>query len=100
MLKLIRVLACYLLALLLALLVLLGLMFSQQMELIKVLMGSGQLLSGLALDLLPAGFWQALTGVNDAGQNPAVQSFLQLCVALGQLALLPALGLYRLWYRP
>lgn len=100
MLLLMRGFACYLLALVLALLVLVGLMFSQQIELIKVLMGSGQLLSGLVLDLLPAGFWQALTGVNDAGQNPAVKSFLQLCVALGQLALLPALGLYRLWYRP
>ena len=100
MLMLMRVLACYLLALVLAVVVLAVLMFSQQMDLIKLLMGSGKLLSELALYLLPAGFWQALTGVNDAGQNPAVQSFLQLCVALGQLALLPALGLYRLWYRP
>jgi hypothetical protein len=100
MLLLMRGLACYLLALVLALLVLVGLMFSQQMDLIKLLMGSGKLLSELALYLLPASFWQALTGVNGAGQNPTVQSFLQLCVALGQLALLPALGLYRLWYRP
>jgi hypothetical protein len=100
MLLLMRALACYLLALVLALLVLVGLLFCQQMELVNVLMGSGQLLSELALDLLPADFWQALTGVNDAGHNPAVQSFLQLCVALAQLALLPALGLYRLWYRP
>ena len=99
MLLLMRVLACYLLALVLAVVVLAGLMFSQQMDLIKLLMGSGKLLSELALYLLPASFWQALTGVNDAGQNPAVQSFLQLCVALGQLALLPALDLYRLWYR-
>jgi hypothetical protein len=99
MLMLIRGLACYLLALVLAVLVLVGLLFSQQTDLLKQLMDSGQLLSELALAVLPAGFWQALTGVNDAGQNPAVQSFLQLCVALGQLALLPALGLYRLWYR-
>jgi hypothetical protein len=100
MLMLMRGLACYLLALVLAVLVLVGLLFSQQTDLLKQLMDSGQLLSELALAVLPAGFWQALTGVNDAGQNPAVQSFLQLCVALGQLALLPALGLYRLWYRP
>ena len=99
MLLLMRGLVCYLLALVLAVVVLAGLMFSQQMDLIKLLMGSGKLLSELALYLLPGSFWQALTGVNDAGQNPAVQSFLQLCVALGQLAVLPALGLYRLWYR-
>jgi hypothetical protein len=99
MLMLMRMLACYLLALVLAVVVLAGLMFSQQMALIKMLMGSGQLFSELALYLLPAGFWEALTGVSGAGQNPAVQSFLQLCVALAQLALLPALGLYRLWYR-
>ncbi len=99
MLMLMRGLACYLLALVLAVVVLAGLMFSQQMDLIKQLIGSGKLLSELALYLLPAGFWQALTGLHDAGQNPAVQSFLQLCVALGQLAVLPALGLYRLWYR-
>ena len=100
MLLLIRGLGCYLLALVLAVMVLVGLLFAQQMSLIKVLISSGQLLSELALYLLPASFWQALTGVNHAAQNPAVQSFLQLCVALAQLALLPALGLYRLWYRP
>jgi hypothetical protein len=99
MLMLMRVLACYLLALVLAVVVLAGLMFSQQMDLIKQLMGSGKLLSELALYLLPGGFWEGLTGVSGAGQNPNVQSFLQLCVALAQLALLPSLGLYRLWYR-
>jgi hypothetical protein len=67
--------------------------------LLMPLLWSGQLLSEWALYVLPAGFWEALTGVSGAGENPAVQSFLQLCVALAQLALLPALGLYRLWYR-
>ena len=100
MLMLMRGLACYLLALVVAVVVLAGLLFSQQADLIKQLLWSGQLFSELALWLLPAGFWEALTGVSGAGENPAVQSFLQLCVALGQLALLPALGLYRLWYRP
>jgi hypothetical protein len=99
MLMFMRGFACYLLALLLAVVVLAGLMFSQQTDVLKQLLWSGQLLSELALYVLPAGFWEALTGVSGAGENPAVQSFLQLCVALGQLALLPALGLYRLWYR-
>jgi hypothetical protein len=69
------------------------------MLMLMLLLWSGQLLSELALYVPPAGFWEALTGVSGAGENPAVQWFLQLCVALAQLALLPALGLYRLWYR-
>jgi hypothetical protein len=81
------------------LLIVLLLLMLMLMLMLMLLLWSGQLLSELALYVPPAGFWEALTGVSGAGENPAVQWFLQLCVALAQLALLPALGLYRLWYR-
>ena len=92
--------ACCFLGLLVIALLLVGLMFVGQFSLIEGLMLSGRPLAQMSLVLLPEDFWQSLTGLADATQNRAVQSFLSLCVAMGQLALLLGLGLYRLWYRP
>lgn len=99
MLTLIRVCACYALALVLSLLLLGVLMFTQQFALIDGWLLSGQPLTQLLL-LLPAPFWQALTGVAEAASHPALRSFLQFSLALAQFALLPAAVCYRLWYRP
>jgi hypothetical protein len=99
MLTLIRVCACYALALVLSLLLLGALMFTQQFALIDGWLLSGQPLTQLLL-LLPAPFWQALTGVAEAASHPALRSFLQFSLALAQFALLPAAVCYRLWYRP
>lgn len=98
MLTLIRVCACYALALVLSLLLLGALMFTQQFALIDGWLLSGQPLTQLLL-LLPASFWQALTGVAEAASHPALRSFLQFSLALAQFALLPAAVCYRLWYR-
>jgi hypothetical protein len=90
--------ACFALGLVLALLVLLGLMFCAQFDLIKGLQLTGQPLAQLSLALLPEAFWESLTGLADAAQNRHVLSFLSLCVALGQVGLLLAAGFFRLWY--
>ncbi|PYC21852.1 hypothetical protein DMO17_15440 [Aquipseudomonas alcaligenes] len=92
--------ACFALGLVVAGLLLIGLMFFGQFDLIHGLNFTGRPLAWLALQLLPAGFWADLTGLADAATNPHVQSFLQLCAALGQVALLLAAGFFRLWYRP
>jgi len=99
MLTLIRLCACYALALVLSLLLLGALMFTQQFAVIDGWLLSGQPLTQLLL-LLPASFWQALTGVAEAASHPALRSFLQFSLALAQFALLPAAVCYRLWYRP
>jgi hypothetical protein len=91
--------ACFVLGLVVAGMLLVGLMFFGQFDLIHGLNLSGRPLASLALALLPGGFWDGLTGVSDAAGNAHVQSFLQLCVALGQVALLLAAGFFRLWYR-
>lgn len=91
--------ACFALGLVVAGMILIGLMFFGQFDLIHGLNLSGKPLASVALALLPGGFWEALTGVPDAAGNPSVQSFLQLCVALGQVALLLAAAFFRLWYR-
>jgi hypothetical protein len=90
--------ACFALGLVVALLVLVGLMFSGQFDLIKGLQLTGKPLAQLSLWILPEGFWYGLTGLVDATQNPHVQSFLSLCAALGQVGLLFAAGFFRLWY--
>ena len=99
MLTLIRLCVCYALALVLSLLLLGALMFTQQFAVIDGWLLSGQPLTQLLL-LLPAPFWQALTGVAEAASHPALRSFLQFSLALAQFALLPAAVCYRLWYRP
>jgi len=91
--------ACFCLGLVVAVLILVGLMFAGQMDLVQGLVFSGKPLAGLALELLPDALWRWLTGVEGAAGHPAVASFVQLCMALAQLALLLALGFYRLWYR-
>ena len=78
---------------------LIGLMFFGQFDLIHGLNLSGRPLASVALTLLPGGFWDGLTGVPDAAGNAHIQSFLQLCVALAQVALLLGAGFFRLWYR-
>jgi hypothetical protein len=94
----VRFSACFALGLVVALLVLLGLMFGGQFKLIDGLLLSGKPLAQLSLILLPEAFWTALTGLADATQNPALQSFLSLCAGLWQVALLLAGGFFRLWY--
>jgi len=90
--------ACFALGLAVAFMVLLGLMFCGQFDLIKGLQLTGQPMAQLSLVLLPDAFWDGLTGQANATQNQAVQSFLSLCTALGQVGLLLALGFFRLWY--
>ena len=97
MLTLIRLCACYVLALVLTLMLLGALMFTQQFAVIDGWLLSGQPLTQLLL-LLPASFWQALTGVAGAATHPALETFLVFVIALVQAAALPALGLYRCWY--
>jgi hypothetical protein len=91
--------ACLVLGLAVAFMVLLGLMFSGQFDLIKGLQLTGKPLAQLSLMLLPEAFWQGLTGVADAAHNLHLQSFLSLCAALAQVGLLLAGGFFRLWYR-
>lgn len=87
--------ACLAVGAFIALLALVGLMFSQAFGLIEGLLLTGKPLAALALSLLPDAFWQGVSGVQGAAQNATVQSFLQLCAALGQVALLLAAGLFR-----
>lgn len=90
--------ACFALGLAVAFMVLLGLMFAGQFDLIKGLQLTGQPLAQLSLAIFPEGFWSGLTGLSNATQNPEVRSFLGLCTALGQVGLLLAFGFFRLWY--
>lgn len=90
--------ACLALGLVVAGLMLLGLMFGGQFNLIDSLLLSGKPLAQLSLILLPETFWSELTGLADATQNRALQSFLSLCAGLGQVGLLLAGGFFRLWY--
>lgn len=94
----IRWAACFALGLAVAFMVLLGLMFGGQFDLIKGLQLTGQPLAQLSLVLLPDALWNDLTGLANARQNRALQSFLSLCAALGQVGLLLAAGFFRLWY--
>jgi O-antigen ligase len=94
----IRWVACFALGLVVALLVLVGLMFCGQFDLIKGLQLTGQPLAQLSLLIVPEAFWNDLTGLANATQSHAVQSFLSLCTALGQIGLLLAVGFFRLWY--
>lgn len=89
--------ACFALGLVVAGLLLIGLMFVGQFSLIDGLMLTGKPLASVGL-LLPAAFWETLTGMPGAASNASLQSFLQLCVALAQVALLLAAGFFRLWY--
>ena len=100
MLMFVRLVACYVLACVLMLVLLGGLLFAQQFALIELWLSSGQPLAGALLTVIPGSLWSDLTGVPDAASHPQVRSFLALLLALGQLALLPAVGFYRGWYRP
>nr|WP_288355465.1 hypothetical protein [uncultured Pseudomonas sp.] len=91
--------ACFALGLCIAGVLLIGMMFVGRFDWIEALMLSGWPVATLSLQLLPEAFWNGLTGVADAAANHSVQSFLQLCVAMAQIALLFAMGLFRLWYR-
>jgi uncharacterized membrane protein YkgB len=90
--------ACLALGLVVAVLMLLGLMFGGQFNLIDGLLLSGKPLAQLSLIVLPEAFWIELTGLADATQSRALQSFLSLCAGLGQVGLLLAGGFFRLWY--
>ena len=90
--------ACFALGLVVSGLILIGLMFFGQFDLIHGLNFTGRPLAWLALELVPGDVWDGLTGLSGAASNPHVQSFLQLCVALGQIGLLLAAGFFRLWY--
>ncbi len=99
MLTMLRFTACFMLAFVLMLLMLGGLMFARQFILIELWMSTGEPLASALLTLLPGSLWVSLTGVADAASHPAVRSFLGFVLALGQLALLPAVGFYRCWCR-
>jgi hypothetical protein len=90
--------ACFALGLSVAFMLLLGLMFCGQFDLIKGLQMTGKPLAQVGLALLPEVFWNGLTGQLNATQNQSVQSFLSLCTALGQVGFLLALGFFRVWY--
>ncbi|MBM7062275.1 hypothetical protein JQX08_16310 [Pseudomonas sp. UL073] len=91
---------CLAMGLVLALLGLVLLLLSGERGVIDGLLLSGKPLAQLALQLLPDAFWLRLSGVHEASRNANVASFLQFCAALGQVALLVALGLYCLLCRP
>lgn len=91
--------ACFAFGLVLAALLPVVLLLLGQTELIQLLLLSGKPLAWLGLTLLPEAFWNGLTGAIHATRNPSVRSFLELCVALAQIGLLLAAGLFRLWYR-
>lgn len=90
---------CCFLGAVLSIVLLIGLMFVGRFDLIQSLTMTGIPLSWLSLNMLPAEFWQALTGVANAADNASVHSFMQLCAALGQLALVLGGGFYYYWYR-
>lgn len=90
--------ACFGLGLVMAVLLLIGLMFFGQFDVIHGLNLTGKPLAHLVLMLMPESLWGYLTGMPHAGDNPHVQSFLQLCAALGQVGLLLGAGFFRLWY--
>ncbi|WP_417661629.1 hypothetical protein [Pseudomonas sp.] len=90
---------CCFLGAVLSLFLLIGLMFLRRFDLIGGLTLTGTPLSWLVLSTLPADFLSSLTGVANASNNPSVQSFTQLCAALGQLAMLLGSGFYYFWYR-
>ena len=98
--KLMSFTGCFALGLVLAVILLVALMFFGQFDLIKLLQLSGKPLAQMSLMFLPDALWDTLSGTTGAADNPSVQSFLSLCTALGQVALLLAAGFYRLWYRP
>lgn len=91
--------ACLALGLVVAAMVLIGLMFFGWFDLIDGLLLTGKPLASLSLLVFPDRFWSALTGLQNAGSNGSLHSFLSLCAALGQVALVFALGFMRLWYR-
>lgn len=91
--------ACFALGLCIAGVLLIAMMFVGRFDWIELLMLSGWPFAQLGLQLLPEPFWNTLTGVTDAAANSSVQSFLQLCVAMMQIALLFGLVFFRLWYR-
>ncbi|UVE18178.1 hypothetical protein NVV93_01890 [Pseudomonas sp. LS44] len=86
--------ACLAIGLVLGVIALVLLLFTGEMGLVKGFVLSGTPLAYLALSVLPDAFWLWLTGIHDAAASSTLRSFLELCAALGQLALLLALGLY------
>ncbi|UTW06334.1 hypothetical protein [Pseudomonas benzenivorans] len=92
--------ACFALGLVVAALLLIGLMFCGQFDLIDGLLLSGKPLAGLVLWALPEPLWNSLTGLAEARRSDSLRSFLALCAALGQCSLVMALGFFRLWHRP
>ncbi|MBS7690963.1 hypothetical protein I0E98_12740 [Pseudomonas lalucatii] len=87
---------CFALGLLVAVRLVLGPMFLGEFGLIDALLLSGRPLAQQALRLLPE---PLRGGPANAPQLRAVQSFPQLCAALGQAGAMLALGFMRLWYR-
>ncbi len=81
--------------LLLALGALLALMFLGRFDWIEAWLASGRPLAQALLWLPPEGWWDGLTGLAGARRHPAVVSFLGLCMALLQPALLTGWLLFR-----
>lgn len=80
--------ACLAVGAFIALLALVGMMFTHSFGLIEGFLLTGKPLAALALSLLPEALWQGIA-------EDVRASFLQFCAALGQLALLLAAGLFR-----
>lgn len=97
--NLMRFSGCFLAGLLLSAASLPVLMLIGRFDWIAVLAASGKPLAHLALTVLPAAFWQSLTGVMDAAHNADVRSFLELCTGVAQFGLLLAVVIYRLAVR-
>ena len=72
------------------------LLFFGKFGLIEYWIASGKPLAHAMLVLMPDGFWEGLSGIEGAAGNPHVRSFLELCMGLGQSALLLGLLLFRL----
>lgn len=76
--------------------ILIFLLFFGKFGLIEYWIASGKPLAHAMLVLMPDGFWEGLSGIEGAAGNPHVRSFLELCMGLGQSALLLGLLLFRL----
>ena len=79
---------CAALGLLVSGVILIFLLFFGKFGLIEYWIASGKPLAHAMLVLMPDGFWEGLSGI--------VRSFLELCMGLGQSALLLGLLLFRL----
>ena len=96
---LLQFLACCFLGLSLVVLLLVGLMLVGRFDWIELLVLTGKPFAQFGLFLFPEDFWIWLVGSPGGLRSENLRFFLQLCVAMVQLALLLGLGFFRCWYR-